>query len=252
MPNIDIPVPEKLQKMFELPSCDQLKLPLPKPIKVQLPTGGSLKAFSDISKGIPNDCSLTFSLMLQIAPLLASMECLVKILKFLKPLMDFVKSPLDPTIVAKVVEAGADLVPCFLIPTPANLIPFIRDLLCLILKLLKCFLGGISTILNLMSGLTVQLKSAKESGNAELQKALECAMENAAIAAQVQAQSIEPLGAILDLMSPIMGIAGVQAIQLPAIGSQTDIESLRQTVETVKGVTDTIQEIVDALGGCPA
>jgi len=38
-------------------------------------------------------------------------------------------------------KAAADLAPCLLVPTPANLIPFLRDILCLILKLLHCFLN---------------------------------------------------------------------------------------------------------------
>ena len=49
MPNIDIPVPVNLQKLFQLPPCEEIKLPLPSPISIQLPSGGSLKAFTDIS-----------------------------------------------------------------------------------------------------------------------------------------------------------------------------------------------------------
>lgn len=251
MPNIDIPLPKGIQELIKVPPCKDLELPFPKPLKVQLPTGASLQAFTDISKGIPNDCSMTFSLLLQIAPLLGSMECLVKILKFLKPLMDFVKNPLNPTVAGEVLKAGAALAPCFLVPTPANMVPFVRDLLCLILKLLRCFIGQLNTVLETMSGLNLHLKSAQDSDNTELIDALECALQNAAIAAQVQAQSIEPLGAILDLMGPLMEIAGVQAIQLPALGSQTDIDSLKQTLETVEMLADTIQMAVEALGGCP-
>ena len=36
---------------------------------------------------------MTFNLMVQIAPLLASMDCILKILKLIKPLIDVVKSP---------------------------------------------------------------------------------------------------------------------------------------------------------------
>src|SRR5262249_48627704 len=76
MPNIDIPVSADLQEMFNLPDCAQISLPQPKKLKVSLPGGGTLKAFSDLSKGIPTDCALTFSLLMQIGPFLASIECL--------------------------------------------------------------------------------------------------------------------------------------------------------------------------------
>ena len=61
------------------------------PLKIELPMGGSLKAFTDISKGIPTDCSMVFNLMVQLAPMLASIECLVRVLKLLAPLIEVIK-----------------------------------------------------------------------------------------------------------------------------------------------------------------
>ena len=92
MPNIDFKVSADLQKLFELPACADIRLPPPEKLEITLPTGGSLKAIADISKGIPNDCSLIVSLMLQIAPFLASIECLLKLLGLIAPLVDVVKA----------------------------------------------------------------------------------------------------------------------------------------------------------------
>lgn len=253
MPSIDIPVPINLQKMFDLPPCEKIKLPPPpSPIKIQLPTGGSIQAFSDISKGVPTDCSMTFNLLVQLAPLLASMECLVNVLKLIKPLIDIVNGlPVPPLKAIKEFgDAVKDVAECLLIPTPANMIPFVRDILCLILKVLDCFLGQLNSLIGTMSGLALQLNAARQSGNIELQRALECSQENAAISAQHLTKSIEPIGALLDLVGPFMGIAGVQPIQLPKLGSQTDLQSLNQVVETVQSVVGAIQIVVDALGGC--
>ena len=58
MPNIDIPLPVDLNEALELPPCNEIKLPLPKPLKIQLPTGASIKAIADASKGIPSDCAM--------------------------------------------------------------------------------------------------------------------------------------------------------------------------------------------------
>jgi len=252
MPNIDIPVPEDLKKAFQLPACADVSIPFPKPLKVQLPSGGSLQAFSDLSKGIPTDCAMTFSLMIQIAPLLASMDCLLKILKLLKPLIDVINGlPVPPVkAIQEFAKAAADLVPCLLVPTPASMIPFIRDLLCLIIKALKCFLGQLKTLIGIMQGLSLQLISAQTAGNTELMNTIQCAQENAAASAAHLTASIEPIGVILDLAGSLFGIAGVEPIKLPQIGSDADLETLNQTVITITDVVAKLEIVVEALGGC--
>ena len=65
-------------------------------------------------------------------------------------------------------------------------------------------------------------------------------------------RAIEPIGVLLDLLGPLMGIAGVEPIQLPALGDKADIEALQNTVQTVQGLVGTIDVVVEALGGCPA
>ena len=100
-----------------------IKLPSPKPLKVQLPTGGSLQAFADISKGIPTDCAMTFSLLVQIAPFLAGTECLFKLLALIGPLIDVIKGLAgpDPIKLAKALpkflKAAEKLAPCLLVVT---------------------------------------------------------------------------------------------------------------------------------------
>lgn len=256
MPNIDIPIPDKLKALLEHPPCVDLKLPSPSPLKITLPTGGSINALTDISKGIPTDCSMIFNLMLQIAPFLAATECLFKLLGLIAPLVDVIKglAPLDPiklgSAVPKFVKAADDLLPCLLVVTGAPLIPFLRDLLCLIIKALNCFLGQMKTLLGVMKGITLQLDAASAAGNSELQRTLQCAQDNAATSAEHLTKSIEPIGAILKLASPLMGLAGVGPIEIPTIGSDTDIASLEQTVRTMQGVVGTLQIAADALGGC--
>jgi hypothetical protein len=252
MPNIDIAVPPELNEMFALPACADIKLPKPEPLTIHLPTGGTLKAFTDISKGIPTDCSMTLSLLLQIGPLLASMDCLLKILKLLKPLIDVIKGlPFPPVkAISDFIAAAKDLVPCLLIPTPAVIAPFVKDILCLILKVLTCVVGQLKSIVEIMSGLQIQLKVAIKDGNGELQTALQCAQDNAATAASHLTQSIEPIAALLELVSPLLQLAGQKPLQLPGIGGATDVEALKTVVTTLEGVKDAIKVVTDALGGC--
>ena len=257
MPNIDIPLPVDLKALFDLPPCEDIKLPSPSPLKITLPTGGSINALTDISKGIPTDCSMIFNLMLQISPFLAATECLFKLLGLIAPLIDVVKGlgpPPDPIKLGKAIpkflKAATDLAPCLLVVTGAPLIPFLKDLLCLIIKALNCFLGQMKTLLGVMKGITLQLDAATASGNTELQRTLQCAQDNAATSAEHLTKSIEPIGVILKLAGPLMGLAGVGPIEIPTIGSDTDVASLEQTVRTLQGVVGTLQIAADALGGC--
>ena len=256
MPDIDISVSPDLAALFNLPPCSDISLPPPSPMSVKLPFGGAITAMADISKGIPTDCSMTFSLMLQIAPILAVSECLLKILKLLKPLIEVVKSvaPPDPVKLPAAIEdfvkAAVDLLPCLLVPTPLAIIPFIKDLLCLILKILNCFLTQMKSIIQLLGGLQIQLDLAQGTGNLELTNTIQCAQGNANTQAQHLMASLEPIGVLLDLAGTMFDIAGVPPIKLPAVGSQTDLASLNALVQTVQEVVSVITIVTDALGGC--
>lgn len=254
MPSIDIKVAPDLKELFQLAPCEVIKLPSPKKLKVTLPVGGEFTAFSDISKGVPNDCSLTLNLMVQIAPFLASTACLFKLLGLIEPGIDLLKAlnPPNPIKLAKavpkVLKAAVALAPC--IAFPASIPYFIRDLLCLIIKVLKCLLGQLKSLLAIMSGITLQLSVAEADGNTELLDALNCAKENAELQGAHLTQSIEPIGLILKAVGPLMGIAGISPIQLPTIGSGSDLQAMQQLVQTLQGIVGTLQIAADALGGC--
>lgn len=244
-----IPIKVDLQESFGLPPCADMGLPKPSPMKLSLPAGGTLTALSDISKGIPNDCSMSFNLMLQLAPLLGSMECLLKILKLLKPLIDIIKGlPFpDPSIIAKFIEAAADLAPCLAIPTPVAMLPFVKDVLNLILKMLRCFLSQMKSVLGVMKGLGPQIQLAQESGNDALLKTLQCSQENAQTNADHAMQSLEPIRAILDMLAPIFDIAQIPAVSIPTLDAGADVDALQQAVDSIQTATDVIQGIVDKL-----
>lgn len=254
MPNIDIPIPKDLNSMFQFPPCAQVQLKPPSSLKITLPTGGTLSAFSDLSKGIPSDCSQTFSLMLQVAPFLGSIECLLKVLGLIGPLIEFVKAVPDPiklaSTVPKFLQAAEAVMPCVAVVTGLGIIPFIKDLLCLIIKALNCFLQQMKTLLGVMGGLAIQLSAAQANGDTDLMNAIQCEQSNAQVLAGNMTASIEPIGAILQLAGTLFSIAGIPAITLPAVGSATDLDSLNTLVETLQDVVGTLQTVADGLGGC--
>jgi hypothetical protein len=256
MANIDIQVDANLQELFNLPLCSDIQLPPPSPLKITLPFGGTMQAMADISKGLPNDCSMTFSLMVQIAPFLASITCLLNLLNLIKPLIDIINGltsfPPSPPVQAlsDFAKAIPPVLECIPIPPFLNIVFFIRDLLCLILKVLKCFVEQMTSIVNILGNIEAQLTAATAAGNTDLITALQCAQTNAQTQAAHFTASIQPISVILELASTLMEIAKVPAITLPSLGSATDLDSLKEVIQVVQGVVITIQDITVGLGGC--
>jgi hypothetical protein len=85
---IDVPLPPELEKFLSEPVC--IPLPQPGKLSIQLPTGGTIKGLVDVTKAIPDDCSLSFSLVLPMLTFLGNFECLFKLLKLIKPLIDII------------------------------------------------------------------------------------------------------------------------------------------------------------------
>jgi hypothetical protein len=250
MPSIDIKIDAELEKTLTLPLCKDIELPKAGGMKIELPAGGALKAFTDLSKGIPTDCALTFSLLIQIAPLLASLECLVKILALLDALISVIKGlPFPPfAAIKKFMKAAAELAPC--IAMPAKIPFFVRDILCVILKALKCIISQLDSIVKILGGLSLQIQAAEASGNTAQLAALECAKKNAEQSAASALQAIDPLKALLGLMTPFLAIAGQGPISMPTTGPGVQVEALNTVVTTLKTVAEAITLVTDALGGC--
>jgi hypothetical protein len=253
MTRIDIPVSDLVQSALDLPSCADLGIPAPSPLKVTLPTGGSLQALADVSKGIPTDCAMSLNLMLQISPLLAALECPLKMLKVIGPLVEAVTGLADvppsfpsPQLIGKLVAAVADLAPCLAVVVPGGpMVPFVKDLLCLIRTILRCLLSQLRGVRDLLTGLQLSFDAAH--GNADLLAQLECAQANAAAATANVTQAIEPISAVLALMSPLFELAQMPPITLSLPGgTPAGAEGLSAVVDTLQGVVDVID---DATGG---
>lgn len=256
MPTLDIPLPESLTEALKEPQCADLRLPKASFPELRLPTGGTIKGIADVTKGIPSDCSMNVSLALQVAPIMASMECLLKVLKFLGVLIDTFKelSSGDPFAIPagllKIADAGEDVAKCIgMVVAPA--IPFgqfIKDLLLMIAKMLKCLLQSLKSVVELLDGLELEIATAAQNGNDALAAQLECAKENAMLAADGAMQSIDPIATILAIAGPFFELLpGAPTIQLPQLASDGSLDSLKQTITTLEQVVLTIEGAAEAI-----
>jgi hypothetical protein len=252
---IDVPLPSSLAKLAEKPIC----IPVPKPgkVKVDMPMGGTIQGLVDVTKAIPSDCSLSFSLVLQLQPILVNLDCLMKIVGVIQPLVDVVtgltKAPPDVKKIGeamlKLVPAVEKLVECIAKFLGAGAFLFVRDLLMLIAKILKCVAQQLRSVLNVMSGLALQMTTARQNGNTELLATLQCAQENAQNSVGSIMTALDPITLILSMAEPFLGIAGVDPIKLPQLASDSDLEGLQTFVTTLEELAKTLEFIAKGLGG---
>jgi hypothetical protein len=113
---------------------------------------------------------------------------------------------------------------------------------------LRCIVAQLRSILNVMSGLALQITSAKSEGNTELLATLECAQRNAETSAQHSMSAIEPIMVLLSLAEPLFGLAGVDPIKTPQIGSDSSLEGLQSVIDVLDEIAKTLQLVAEGLG----
>jgi hypothetical protein len=201
-----------------------IQLPNPKPLKISLPFGADLKSVVDLSKGPPSDCTLIHGLMLQLAPALAGLECILNMLAVFSALANM-KQPGDIMDVVKKAKKMAD---CFLFP--AKILCMILDILKLIIAYLKCIIEAVESLLKFQVGIDFNAAN----GNPVLLASLNCAQNNATASMAQIKQALELIQPLLTVVKPIADLA---ASPLPGPVQDT-LKIIPEVVATLKSVLD--------------
>lgn len=225
-------------------------------MRVRLPTGGMLVAPIDPTQDLPSDCSRVFGLLPTVAAYLASTQCLLKVVELVGPLTDLIavlaRTPELAEGAVKFLREAQALAPCELATKAVSAVPFVRDVLCMVLRAVNCILGQLKDLVAVMTSLASQLAAAKAAGNAELVRALEAAQTNAQAQAANVMSSIDAVQSVLDLASPWFAISGIEPVHLPPTPTNTDLDALKPLTAALAGLAASLQPVVDALGGCEA
>jgi hypothetical protein len=252
-----IPVSEELQRLMALPACADVSFPKVGDLGLSLPNGGRIKAISDLTNGIPNDCALATNILIQLQPFLISIECILKILGLLKPLIDVMgglTSPTSPEKVEKMAaaipefaDAAVDLLPCFGMLIPGlGIFDFVRDILRLIIAILKCVIGTMKTVLGVMQGIGLRLEAAEAAGNTQLMALLECAQENAVNSAAHAQASMGPVENIMPMITGFLEMAQI-SFELPELGDPEDAEALAETIGKLEDTVTLLEQLIEAV-----
>jgi hypothetical protein len=230
-----------------------VKLPkIPKIPSITLLGGAELKGFLDFSQGTPTDCKITFNLLLQLSPLLASMACLLKMLNVIGKLKDFVDAVpsllTNPKKIGDAVPALLDAIAELKDCIPALAIPqiifMIKGMLSLIINFLDCFLSQLDSLINFQA--SIDLKSAED--NPVLLEALICARNNSQTSMDNLMLSVQPLQPMLDMVKMVASIAG-QSIDLPNFSGISAGQDHAQVITSLRGAIGSIKNVINALPG---
>jgi hypothetical protein len=207
-----------------------IKLPEIDIPSVSLVAGAELKGLVDISLGAATPCKLTFNLLLQLAPLLASMACLLKIITAVTSLLAAVQNPAK---VGDAVSAVGELAKC--IPGP-DFAFMIKGILQIVVNFLFCFADNLDQILKFQA--TIDLSGTDD--NPVLRATLICAQDNAKTSIGNLMQALQPLAPILKAIQPLMAPAGL-SIDLTQLNNLTVGGSAGISVDAVKQVAQELQ-----------
>jgi hypothetical protein len=255
MATIDIALPDELMTALAPPPCAVLSLPPVGKAEVTLPIGGSLQGVADFTRGIPTQCSMNISLMLQLAPMMASMECLLKILKFIGKVVGVINGITQPmtliSAIPNIVAAAADLEKTcigMVIPPFLPTLCFLKDLLELIATMILCVVDELDSVLKMLSGLQLQISAATAAGNHDLVLALQCAQDNATTSAEGIMQSLQPITVLLTLAGIFMSIAGQNlSVTIPSAVPASDLQAMQSMLDELGGVAKGIKHFADGL-----
>jgi hypothetical protein len=188
------------------------------------PAGGLLHGFPDLEPQT-SACSAAINLLSQAGPVLGLLECQMRMLSLLQPLITIIGALPTPPVRAlqEFTKAAVNLQPYFLALTPAGLLTFVRDLLCLEIQSLQCFLQN--------------LESARKHTGGAVKDVL---------------SSYLPMIGVLKLAESLFQRAGVQIPNPPMLSTKTDKSSLDGNAKAIKDFIKALQAVTDTLGGCPS
>ncbi len=231
LPTVEIPCP----KLPELPSLPN----------ITLLGGAELKAFLNIAEGPGTDCKLTFNLLLQLGPLLASMACLFKIMNVMGALKEFVSAPLNPAKAVKVVDSIVELTACIPVFAIPQIILMIKAIIELIIRFISCVIEFIMSIMNLLSNIDINISLAGD--NPALLSVLNCSKENANASMTNAMTALDALAPILMMIQAVASIAGTTIAPLPDIPSMKNAQDPAATIAALQGAMASLQQIHDGL-----
>ncbi len=219
----------ELPRIPEIPSVDVLGM-------------AELKGFLDFSQGSPQSSTLAINLMQQIAPLLASMTCLLKILAVVEALKGTVESAFTKT--GDLLDAIGELVPCFSALTPASIGITIKGILELVISYFLGFIEQLESLLRFQAA----IDPGAGEGNPVLKGSLKQAKQNVDTAMDNLMLSLGAIKPLMEMTKSLGGVVGLE-LDLPDFSAISVDEDASRTIYDLRQTIETIQQVIQSLPG---
>jgi hypothetical protein len=222
---------------------DEITIP-----SIQFPAGAELKGVADFAAGIPSNCKINLSLLVQLGPMLASMGCILKILELLGSIVEFATAaPNLPKMVDKAAALPglfAQVAKCLPPLAPIDFALMIKGILELIINILTCLIDSVASIVEFQ----VSLDFSSAEGNPALTEALQCAQRNADTSMQNLFNSVGPIMTVMKVVGSVASLAQLP-VTLPDLSQLGKAGDVVQTVESLKQAIHGLKSVIDSLPG---
>jgi hypothetical protein len=188
--------------------------------------------------------------MIQLAPLLASMACLFKILEVIGKMKDFAEAtknldgPKLLETVPKLVDAITQLEGCIPPLQLPRLALMLKGMLQLVIGFLSCFLGQLDSLIQFRA--SINLDSAE--GNPVLRESLMCAGASVDAAQVNLLKSLQPLVPVMSVVGMVGGVAGIP-VKLPDFTGMSAGGDAKATIASVQQAIAGLKTVMDGIPG---
>ena len=232
-------IPQKIDPPKKPKPCSVI--PQATPITIPMPFGVDIKAITDMSKGVPSDCAIVHSMMLQLMPMLSGFACVLKILNVISALEEALNAkpvPLVPGI-PKILSAIKDLSNCIPPLSAPAWLEMIKAILQMILAYIGCLIQSFESIRNFKAGIDLNA----EGGTPLLLNTLDCAKNNADTSLASLMSAMAPIEPLLKFLEPIAKVVGIDLSGMSLSGSSSGDDPLQPIID----FHDKLHEIVEAI-----
>lgn len=214
--------------------------PNPKKFQIPLPFGGSLKPLVDMSKGPPSDCELVHSLMLQLTPMLAGMECMLRVLNVIVALKATAESGF--TKIGDLIDAINDLTDCFGLLSPSGIGKLIAAILRIIIAYLNCFIDAFMSIYTF----SAELDITEAGDNPVFLNSVQCAKQNSDKSMDTLMGTMEGAQSLMEILDMIAKIGNLP-LKLPSLSDIAGEEDPLEAIEKLRDMLEELEQIADSL-----
>lgn len=233
--------------MVANPTCPTIPEP-PESLKIRIPGGITIEAIPPIDGKVITPLGAVTALLNQLGPAMAALQPIFLIINAVSSIIELVKTV--PGLITgnvpdfiKALDEAISAVAALLQFQPALSLPFlIADMLNAIVTILTALRDLVTQLEKLESDGQAVIAQAQAAGDAALEAAGDCMVQQAALYEAHVTASLGPLNSLLDMLQILMGLLPSPPPEIPGIGdAPSGLEALGEFLDGLIAVFGAIE-----------